>query len=112
MTVLKNILKSFSSLADKAPEKEYENLWLQRSKENDDGTYSNQPTSIEVLKSDTTDEFVYNAWARVTEEGLSDMDKFVEEELIPNGMRLLRDTKLLSADSGSIRFMIARNIAS
>ena len=40
------------------------------------------------------------------------MDKFVEEELIPNGMRLLRDTQMLSGDSGSIRYMIARNIAS
>lgn len=112
MAKLKSILKSFSSLADKAPEQEYENLWLQRSKENDDGTYTNQPTNIEVLKSDTTDTYVYNAWARTTKDGLADMDKFVEEELIPNGMRLLRDTQMLSGDSGSIRFMIARNIAS
>ena len=64
MTVLKNILKSFSTVAEKAPEQEYENLWLQRSKENDDGTYTNQPTSIDVLKSDTTD--TYNCMTTIS----------------------------------------------
>ena len=40
------------------------------------------------------------------------MDKFVEVELLPKGMRLLQDTELVSSDKGSVRYMIARNIAS
>ena len=94
------------------PESEYENVWLQRSKANDDGTYTNQTTNVDTLVADTSDEFIYNIWARATEEGLADMDKFVEVELLPKGMRLLQDTELVSGDKGSVRYMIARNIAS
>ena len=42
------------------------------------------------------------------------MDKFVETELIPNGMCLFKDKDtgkaihFLSKDKGSIRFMVAR----
>ena len=112
MTQLKDILKSFASIADKAPEKEYDNIWLQRSKqdENNPKKYINQTTNMEVLSADKTDEFVYNVWAKMTEDGLADMDKFVEEELLPRSMRLLQQTQRVSGDGNSVRYMIARNI--
>ena len=109
---LAKILKRIRNIAKQMPESEYENVWLQRSKANDDGTYTNQTTNVDTLVADTSDEFIYNIWARATEEGLADMDKFVEVELLPRGMRLLQDTELVSGDKGSVRYMIARNIAS
>ena len=77
MTKLKDIIKQFAGVADKAPERPF-----------------------------------YNVWSDLSEDGLSDFDKFVETELIPNGMRTLRDTAKLSSDQGSIRYMIARPINS
>jgi len=109
---LAKILKRIRNIAKQMPESEYENVWLQRSKANDDGTYTNQTTNVDTLVADTSDEFIYNIWARATEDGLADMDKFVEVELLPKGMRLLQDTELVSSDKGSVRYMIARNIAS
>ena len=109
---LAKILKRIRDIAKQMPESEYENVWLQRSKANDDGTYTNQTTNVDTLVADASDEFIYNIWARTTEDGLADMDKFVEVELLPKGMRLLQDTELVSSDKGSVRYMIARNIAS
>ena len=109
---LAKILKRIRDIAKQMPESEYENVWLQRSKANDDGTYTNQTTNVDTLVADASDEFIYNIWSRATEDGLADMDKFVEVELLPKGMRLLQDTELVSSDKGSVRYMIARNIAS
>ena len=109
---LAKILKRIRNIAKQMPESEYENVWLQRSKANDDGTYTNQTTNVDTLVADTSDEFIYNIWSRATEDGLADMDKFVEVELLTRGMRLLQDTELVSSDKGSVRYMIARNIAS
>ena len=108
MTKLKDIIKQFAGVANKAPERPYENVWLQKSKQTEDGKYINLSTTVDQMISDKTDEYIYNVWSDLSEDGLSDFDKIVETELIPNGMRTLRDTANLSSDQGSIRYMIAR----
>lgn len=113
-TPLRDILNKFRDIAQKSPESEYDNIWLQRSKRDDSGDYDNQTTNLEVLSKDESDEYIYNVWARTTEDGLIELDKFVETELIPKGMQLLagqnksKSTEVLSSDQGAIRFMIAR----
>ena len=37
MTKLKDIIKQFAGVADKAPERPYENVWLQKSKQTGEG---------------------------------------------------------------------------
>tara|TARA_R110002020_G_C16263041_1_gene770624 strand:- start:1479 stop:1883 length:405 start_codon:yes stop_codon:yes gene_type:complete len=113
MSQLKDILNKMFSIADKSAD-QYGNIWLQRSRKANNGDWDNQPTNVEQMIEDKSRDFVYNLWARTTEEGLADMDKFVETEIIPNGMSLFRDketgkaTHYLSEDKGSIRFMVAR----
>tara|TARA_Y100001970_G_C13541290_1_gene512381 strand:+ start:75 stop:437 length:363 start_codon:yes stop_codon:yes gene_type:complete len=113
MSQLKDILNKMFSIANKSSD-QYGNIWLQRSAKDSEGDYINQPTNVEQMKEDKSRDFIYNLWARTTEEGLSDMDKFVETELIPNGMSLFKDkdtgkaVHFLSKDKGSIRFMVAR----
>ena len=112
MTKIKDLLKSFAGIANKAPERPYESVWLQKSKQNDDGTYQNIKTTVEQMMNDTTDEYIYNVWSEFSEDGAEDFNEFVETELIPNGMRTLESTAKMSKDKGSIRYMIARPINS
>ena len=114
MTPIKEILKKMFASAKKSAD-QYSNTWLQKSAFNEESkSWDNLPTTVEQMKEDTSRDFIYNLWARTTEEGLSDMDKFVETELIPNGMSLFKDKDtgkaihFLSKDKGSIRFMVAR----
>lgn len=104
----KKIMKKFRQIAEQNADSAYDNIWLQRSKPTDDG-YENQTTSLNAMLDDKSDEFIYNVWARATEEGLAEMDNFVETELLPKGLRLLEDTELVSKDNGSVRYMIARS---
>ena len=104
----KKLMKAFKKIAIQNAENQFDNIWLQRSKEVD-GEYINQSTSVDVLMSDKTDEWIYNLWSKVSEEGVAEMDNFVETELLPKGLRLLEDTELVSGDKGSVRYMIARN---
>ena len=104
----KKLMKAFKKIAEQNADNQFDNIWLQRSKEVD-GAYINESTSLDVLMSDTTDEWIYNLWSKVSEEGLAEMDNFVETELLPKGLRLLEDTQLVSGDKGSVRYMIARN---
>ena len=104
----KKLMKAFKKIAEQNADNQFDNIWLQRSKEVD-GQYVNQSTSVDVLMSDTTDEWIYNLWGKISEEGVAEMDNFVETELLPKGLRLLEDTELVSGDKGSVRYMIARN---
>jgi cobalamin biosynthesis Co2+ chelatase CbiK len=108
MTKLKELLKSFTGIAEKAPEQPYETLWLQKSKKIDNDEYENVSTTVEEMMNDKTDEYIYNVWAEFSSDGLTDFDNFVENELIPNGMRTIQNTALFSKDEMSIRYMIAR----
>ena len=112
MATLASILTKMRAVAVKTPDNQYENIWLSRTSQNEDGEYTNQPTSVEVLAGDISDEYIYNLWARTTEDGLAEMDEFVENELIPNGMQLLEKTEQLSANKNAVRFMIARQLTS
>jgi len=108
MTKIKDLLKSFAGIANKAPERPYENVWLQKSKQIEGDKYVNLSTTVDQMMNDKTDEYIYNVWSELSEDGLSDFDNFVETELIPNGLRTLENTAKLSKDKGSIRYMIAR----
>tara|TARA_R100000664_G_scaffold25484_1_gene35488 strand:+ start:1276 stop:1614 length:339 start_codon:yes stop_codon:yes gene_type:complete len=84
------------------------NIWVSRSKQNDNGKWVNEPSSIDALLQDKSDDYFYNAWCKLTEDSPNDINKFIETELIPNDLWILEDTQTLSKDEGSVRFMIAR----
>ena len=115
MKHIKDILEKMRATASRTPDSKYSDIWLQRSTKDEDGTYVNQNTNVETLKSDTSDKFIYNLWARISDDGLKEMDDFVETELIPNGMFLLNSekhqTEKVSGDGQSVRYMIARNLS-
>ena len=104
----KKIMKKFRKVAEQKADSQYDNIWLQKSTKTDDG-YDNENTSVNELISSVSDDVIFNLWCKTTEDGLSEMDEFVETELLPRGMRLLEDTELLSKDKGSVRYMIARS---
>tara|TARA_A100001011_G_scaffold399252_1_gene506989 strand:+ start:1222 stop:1587 length:366 start_codon:yes stop_codon:yes gene_type:complete len=114
MTPIKEVLKKMFATAKKSAD-QYNHTWLQKSAFNEESkSWDNLPTTVEQMKEDTSRDFIYNLWARTTDEGLADMDEFVEQELIPNGMSIFIDnetglpTHHLSKDEKSIRFMVAR----
>jgi hypothetical protein len=117
MKTLKQILTEMRSKAVESAESGYNNVWIRRSKQDpeDSLSYINENASITQASEDKTTEWIYNLWVKTTEEGLEEMDTFVETELIPKGMSLYihKDTKkpmeVLSKDQGSVRFMIARS---
>ena len=115
MKHIKDILEKMRATASRTPDSKYSDIWLQRSTQDENGTYVNQNTNVETLKSDTSDKFIYNLWARISDDGLKEMDDFVETELIPNGMFLLNSekhqTEKVSGDGQSVRYMIARNLS-
>jgi len=84
------------------------NIWISRSYQNDNGAWTNEPSSIDVLMQDKTDNLFYNVWCKLSDDSPEELDEFIETELVPNGLRLLEDTQTLSKDKGSVRFMIAR----
>ena len=104
----KQIMKGIRKIAEQKADSLYDNIWLQKSTKTDDG-YNNETTSVNELISSVSDDVIFNLWCKTTEDGLSEMDEFVETELLPRGMRLLEDTELLSKDKGSVRYMIARS---
>ena len=104
----KKIMKKFRKVAEQKADSQYDNIWLQKSTKTDDG-YNNETTSVNELISSASDDVFFNIWCKTNEEGLAEMDEFVEKELLPRGMRLLEDTELLSKDKGSVRYMIARS---
>ena len=117
MKTLKQILTEMRSKAVESAELGYNNVWIRRSKQDPENSksYINENASITQASEDKTTEWIYNLWVKTTEEGLEEMDNFVETELIPKGMSLFvdKDTKepieVLSKDQGSVRFMIARS---
>ena len=105
------------SKAVESAELGYSNVWIRRSKQdpNDSKAYINENASVSQASEDKTTEWIYNLWVKTTEDGLQEMNTFVETELIPKGMSLFIDKEtnepldVLSKDKGSIRFMIARS---
>ena len=115
MKTLKSILSEIRSKADKASQVGYNSLWLQRSKKLDNNSYDNQTTNIQQAIEDKSTEYIYNVWVKCTDEGIKEMENFVETELIPNGMSLFKDRETdkyketLAKDKSAVRFMIARS---
>ena len=113
MTTLKNelkkILKASKKVAEEVRENSYSNVWINRTKETDDGDYLNQPSSIKAMLQDVTDDYIYNIWHNATEEGLEDYESFVENELVPAGLSMLPETQMVSKKNTAIRYMIVGN---
>lgn len=105
MKSIKEILAELNSVVES---NESSNVWISRSKETSKDKWSNEPTSVEVMMNDETDDYFYNAWCKLTEDSKTDLSKFVETELVPRKMRLLKKTALLSKDNTAVRYMIAR----
>jgi hypothetical protein len=114
MKTLKSILTQLRTTANKTSQAGYNSLWLQRSKQ-DGKEWINQPFSIGQAVEDKSTEYIYNVWVKCTDEGVEEMDKFVETELIPNGLSLFIDRETnepieyLAKDKSAVRFMIARS---
>lgn len=106
MKSFKEILAEIDNVVEK---QESSNVWISRSKKTSEkGDWSNEPASIEVLMNDKTDDYFYNAWCKLTDDTKTDLSNFIETELVPRKMRLLKKTKLLSKDNSAVRYMIAR----
>ena len=50
----------------------------------------------------------FNVWVKLEEGSAEELDTLIEEQLIPNGLRILEDTEMSSKDGASVRYMIAR----
>ena len=106
MKKLNNILKSVRQTIENNTKES--SLWLQSSKQDKDGAWHNQNATVSDIVNCTDDDMFFNVWARLEEGTAEELDTFIEEQLIPNGLRILADTEMSSKDGTSVRFMIAR----
>ena len=83
-------------------------LWLQSSKQNEDDMWINEPTTVEQIVKCTDDSIFHNVWVKLEEGSAEELDSFIEEQLIPNGLRILEETEKQSDNGSAVRFMIAR----
>lgn len=106
MKKLNNILKSVrQTIEDNTKES---SLWIQSSKQDKDGAWHNKNATVSDIVNCTDDDMFFNVWARLEEGTAEELDTFIEEQLIPNGLRILADTEMSSKDGTSVRYMIAR----
>jgi len=106
MKHIKEVLSNMKKIINK--NQNSGNIWISRSSQNDNGAWTNEPSSIDVLMQDKSDNLFYNVWCKLSDDSPKELDEFIEAELVPNGLRLLEDTQTLSKDKGSVRYMIAR----
>ena len=76
-----------------------------------DGVWHNQNATISDVVNCTDDDMFFNIWARLEDETAEELDQFIEEQLVPNGLRILADTEMASKDGNAVRFMIARPLS-
>ena len=108
MKKLNNILQSVrQTIQDNAKESF---LWLQSSKQDKDGVWHNQNATVSDIINCTDDEMFFNVWVKLEEGSAEELDTLIEEQLIPNGLRILEDTEMSSKDKNAVRFMIARTL--
>ena len=83
-------------------------LWIQSSKKDDDGVWSNDNATISDILNCEDDNMFFNLWMKLEKGSAEELSSFIEEHLVPNNLRILEDTENLSKDGNSVRFMIAR----
>tara|TARA_R100000315_G_C5151896_1_gene87068 strand:- start:203 stop:541 length:339 start_codon:yes stop_codon:yes gene_type:complete len=106
MKHIKEVLSNIKEVISK--NQKSSNIWVSRSYKDSSDNWTNETSSIDALLQDNSDKMFYNAWCKLSDDSPKELDKFIETELIPNGLRLLEDTQTLSRDKGSVRYMIAR----
>jgi len=109
MKKLNNILKSVRQTIENNTKES--SLWLQSSKQDKDGVWHNQNATISDVVNCTDDDMFFNIWARLEDDTAEELDQFIEEQLVPNGLRILADTEMSSKDGNAVRFMIARPLS-
>jgi hypothetical protein len=87
-------------------------LRLQSSFQDSDNVWHNDTASINQIVNCTDDSKFFNVWVRLEEGATEELNTFIEEQLVPNNLRILEDTEKPSKDGKSVRFMIARPLTS
>ena len=83
-------------------------LWLQASRQDEDDMWINESVTIDQIVNCTDDNVFHNVWVKLEEGSAEELDSFIEEQLIPNGLRILQETEKQSSNGSAVRFMIAR----